>query len=168
MEQRAFSPWSHTGRVRPRLLIEDPDGALQVSEFRLFEEAGLDVALCHGPAPCDPCPLVEQGNCKLAAEADVVLIGSGMAPHRAEVAAAHQRTRPDRPVVVAVRRDNGEVPPPGCVPLTVPSSVDGQIRAVWRALDGPVARWAPAPPATPPPSAAESATMARLVDLLGW
>jgi len=168
MEQRAFSPWSHAGQVRPRLLIEDPDGALQVSDFRLFEEAGLDVALCHGPAPCDPCPLVTKGNCQLAAEADVVLIGSGMAPYRDEVAAAHRRTRPDLPVVVAVRRHDGEVPPPDCVPLTVPSSVAGQIRAVWRALDRPVASRAPAPTATPPPSAAESATMARLADLLGW
>jgi hypothetical protein len=168
MEQRAFSPRSHTGQVRPRLLIEDPDGALQVSDFRLFDEAGLDVALCHGPEPCDPCPLVEEGRCGLAEEADVVLIGSGMAPYRADVAAAHRRSRPDRPVVVAVSRHDGEVPPQGCVPLTVPLSVGGQIRAVWRALDGPAAGRAPAPPDTPPPSAAESATMARLVDLLGW
>jgi len=168
MEQRAFSPWSHTGEVRPRVLIEDPDRALQVSEFRLFEEAGLDVALCQGPGPSDPCPLVEEGCCRLADEADVVLIGPGMAPCCAEVAAAHQQTRPDRPVVVAVRRHDGEGPPPGCVPLPVPASVGGQIRAVWRALEQPVARREPAPPTTPPSSAAESATLARLVDLLGW
>jgi hypothetical protein len=173
MEQRAFSPWSHRGQVRPRLLIEDPDRALQLSDFRLFDEGGFDVALCCGPGPCEPCSLVEEGRCQLAAEADVVLIGPGMAPERAELAAAHHRTRPELPVVVAVRSDAGEVPPAGCAPLTVPSSVDGQIRAVWRALAPPAVRPAPAspdtpPPDTPPPSAAESATMARLVDLLGW
>jgi hypothetical protein len=168
MEQRAFSPWSHAGRVRPRLLVEDPDQALQVSDFRLFEEAGLEVALCQGPGPSDPCPLMAEGRCRLAEEADVVLIGPGMEPYRAELAAAHHRTRPGRPVVVAVRRDDGDVPPPDCVPLTVPASVSGQIRTVWRALERPAARRAPGMAGTPPPSAAESATLARLVALLGW
>ena len=168
MEQRAFSPWSRAGQVRPRLLIEDPDRALQVSDFRLFEEAGLEVALCRGPSPSEPCPLITEGHCRLAEEADVVLIGPGTERGRTELAAAHRRTRPVLPVVVAVRRDDGDVPPAGCVPLTVPASVNGQIGTVWRALERAGVRRDPEAPATPPPSAAESATLARLVDLLGW
>jgi hypothetical protein len=168
MEQRAFNASTPAGLVRPRLLIEDPDQALQVSDFRLFEEAGLAVALCQGPGPSDSCPLMAEGRCRLAEEGDVVLIGPGVGPFGAELAAAHQQSRPGLPVVVAVRRDDGEVPPPGCVSLTVPASVTGQIRTVWRALERSGARRPPEPPSTPPPSAAESATLARLVDLLGW
>lgn len=137
MEQRPFSPWSRPEQDRPRLLIEDPDRALLISDFRLLEESGFDVALCQGPGQGEPCPLVEHGQCDLADAADVVLMGPGMAGDRDEVSAALHRQRPDRPVVVEVRTHEGELPPPDCVPLSVPTSVNGQIRAVWRALDRP-------------------------------
>jgi hypothetical protein len=195
MKQRDFSSWSQPGHSRPRLLIEDPDPALRLADFSLFTESGLDVALCSGPSAEEPCPLVGAGECRLADAADVVLMGLGMAGHRHEVAAALHRRRPALPVLVEVRRHGKETAPEGCAPLRVPVSVDGQIRAVWRALDRP-ARPAPFPsaspwprdpeaqpresshrapaapwprdPSAPAPSTAESSLEARLADLLGW
>jgi len=167
MQQRPFGSWSepHTRR-RPRLLIEDPSPALEVAEFRSFEDSGFDVALCRGPAEGDPCPLTKGCDCRLVDDADVVLMGPGMADHRAEVAAAIHRRRPGLPVVVQIPRHEGASCPPGCVADEYPASVGGQVRAVWRALDGrPATRRAGD---TPPPSTAATSTTARLVDLLGW
>ena len=137
MKQRTHnSPWSEDRHPqRPRMLIEDPDPALQVAEFRCFEDAGFDVALCTGPDEGSPCPLQQGGECRLAELADVVVMGPGMAPHRAAVAAAIHRQRPDVPVVVQVPREDPGQCPPGCITQYVPSSIDGQIRSVWRALD---------------------------------
>lgn len=166
MIQRPFDAWSLLRQPhRPRLLIEDPDPALQVSEFRLFEDAGFDVALCSGPGGRSDCPLVAGEDCELVESADVVLMGPGMADHRDEVAAAIHHHRPEMPVVVQIPRADPGQCPSGCVAEYVPASINGQIRALWRALDG---QPAPSPAATPPPSRAQSSTTARLIDLLGW
>jgi hypothetical protein len=163
MRQRQFRPSSQPRAPwRPRLLVEDPSPALQQSEFRLFEDAGFEVALCSGPCGDEECDLVAAGDCRLVDEADVVLMGPGMAERRTEVAAAIQQHRPEVPVVVQVPRAEVEQCPPGCVANACPSSVDGQIRALWSALDQP-----PAAPG-PSPSTAVDPTLARLIDLLGW
>ncbi|HVW33528.1 MAG TPA: hypothetical protein VHL53_13400 [Acidimicrobiia bacterium] len=159
MKQRPFRSWSEH---RPRLLIEDPSPALELAEFRTFEESGFDVALCSGPGEDDGCPLAAGGDCPLVDGADVVIMGPGMAAHRAEVSEAIHRRRPDLPVVVQVPPHDRAECPPGCIPAGYPSSVDGQVRSVWRALD----RGAPAP--APAPSGALTPTEARLIDLLGW
>jgi hypothetical protein len=118
-----------------------------------------------------------------------------MTGHRHKVVRALHRRRPDLPVVVEMPRHGSETAPKGCVPLRVPASVDGQIRAVWRALDRPARpasapaqppwpgdpaapahrSWDPTPaaawpsdPSAPAPSTAQSALEARLADLLGW
>jgi hypothetical protein len=136
VKQRTDSAWSEDrNRQRPRLLIEDSHPALQVAEFRRFEDAGFDVALCTGPDEGSPCPLEHGGECRLAELADVVVMGPGMAPHQTGVAAAIHRRRPDVPVVVQVPRGVPDQCPPGCITQYVPSSIDGQIRSVWRALD---------------------------------
>jgi hypothetical protein len=135
MEQRMF-PSSGTSSVhRPRLLVEDPSPALHVSEFRRFHDAGFDVALCNGPGDdAAGCPLVHGGDCRLADEADIVVMGPGMAPCRTEIAAAHHRHRPELPVVVQVPRSDPGQCPAGCFADHYPSSIDGQIRRLWRAL----------------------------------
>jgi hypothetical protein len=118
------------------LLIEDPDSALRVADFRLFYDSGLEVARCAGPDDREACPLVEHGRCLLVEQADVVLMGPGLAD-RDEVARAIRHHRPSVPVVVPVVRGNHKVAPPeGCVALPFPSSVEWQVEAVWRALEG--------------------------------
>ena len=136
MKQRTLSPWSEArNRQRPRVLIEDPDPVLQGAEFRCFEDAGFDVAVCTGPGNGDACPLEEGGDCRLAELADVVVMGPGMAPHRAEVAAEMQRRRPGVPIVVQIPRGDPGQCPPGCIAEYTPMSVDGQIHSLWSALD---------------------------------
>jgi hypothetical protein len=125
------SPGMGTGR--PRVLIEDDHPALAISDFSLFEQAGLDVAFCSGPSE-DPrvCPLLRGAPCQVLAHAEAVL--HGLDPALGLVAAI-RRQRPDLPVVAEQRRGpGGDLPPEGCAPLPYPSSVKGQIDAVWRAL----------------------------------
>jgi hypothetical protein len=136
MKRRMLNPWSEVGHgPRPRLLIEDPHPVLQVADFRWFEDAGFDVAVCSGPGEGDPCPLGEGGACRLAELADVVMMGAGMAPHREAVAAAMHRSRPDVPVVVQMPREDPGPCPPGCIAQYTPTTVNGQIRSLWKALD---------------------------------
>jgi hypothetical protein len=127
------SPGADTGR--PRVLIEDNHPALEVSDFSLFEQAGLDIAFCSGPGQ-DPrtCPLLRGEPCPVLARADAVL--HGLDPDLG-IAAAIRRQHPGLPVVIEqCRRPGGDLPPApeGCTPLPYPSSVKGQIDAVWRAL----------------------------------
>jgi len=140
MKQRIRN-WSGprlTGR-RPRLVIEDEQPALAISDFSLFKEAGFDVAFCSGPGD-DPaaCPLMHGQPCALLAGADAVLHGLDPA---LGIAAAIRRQYPELPVVVDQR--GGDMPagadaagklPAGCVPLGYPCSVRGQIAAVCRAV----------------------------------
>jgi hypothetical protein len=138
MRQQIQAGWSRKRRPnRVRVLIEEPSAALRLSDFALFEEAGLDVALCHGPDDREPCPLVLQGECPLALGADVVIIGSGLHGHdRQELAKAWQHHHPGTPILAEVSVARAEEPPPGCRSLPSPSSVQGQISAIWHAVEG--------------------------------
>jgi hypothetical protein len=127
------SPSADTGR--PRVLIEDGHQALAISDFSLFERAGLDIAFCSGPGE-DPrsCPLLRGEPCPLLDRAEAVL--HCLDPALGIAAAIHRR-RPGLPVVATQCRGPGGHQPPapeGCTPLPWPSSVKGQIDAVWRAL----------------------------------
>ena len=129
--------WSspHPAGGHPRLLIEDGHPALAISDFSLFRDAGFDVAFCSGPGD-EPgtCPLLRGQPCPLVAEADVVLHGLDPA---LGIAAAIRRQYPELPVVVEQRRDQtgsaGAIPD-GCVPLSYPCSVHGQVDALLRAV----------------------------------
>lgn len=171
MEQRDFKCWPQASPGRPRLLIEDPDPALRIADFHRFTEAGLDVALCSGPDHADRCQLVEHGECLLAAAADVIMMGPGIGQSTEEIAAALHRHHPDVPVIVEVPRYGTHDVPDGCVPLPTPISVDGQIRAIWRAAERravPAQARERTPTPAPPCSMAESATEAGMLDFLGW
>jgi hypothetical protein len=125
------SPNADTGR--PRVLIEDDHEALAISDFSLFEQAGLDVAFCSGPGE-DPrtCPLLRGEPCPVLARADAVL--HGLDPDLG-IAAAIRRQHPGLPVVAEQRHGpGGTLAPEGCTPLPYPCSMKGQIDAVWRAL----------------------------------
>jgi hypothetical protein len=128
------SPGAGTGR--PRVLIEDDHQALAISDFSLFEQAGLDIAYCPGPGKEPPaCPLLRGEPCPVLARAEAVLHGLDPA---LGIAAAIHRQHPGLPVVIEQhRRPGGGMPPvlEGGAPLPYPCSVKGQIDAVWRALD---------------------------------
>jgi len=132
LPRRAWSAPRLAGR-RPRLLVEDGHPALAISDFSLFQDAGFDVAFCSGPGNDSlACPLLRGQPCALVAGADVVLHGLDPA---LGIAAAIRRQRPELPVVVEQHReaDNADAVPAGCVPLSYPCSVSGQIDALLRA-----------------------------------
>jgi hypothetical protein len=110
--------WSEsTGK--PRVLIENPDGADLWAHAEILREAGYDVALCHGPskpverAPwfrrlgtvADPeqsppdeertlCPLVVEGRCPLVEGADVVVSTTELPEGREVLAALSSKGSP--------------------------------------------------------------------------
>lgn len=122
---------------RPRLLIEDDEPALAISDFSLFHQAGFDVAFCSGPGADEAsCPLSRGGQCQVLAGADAVM--HGLDP-RLGVAASIHRRFPKLPVVFKARRlaDGGIPPvPAGCLPLAPECSVRGQIDALRASLAG--------------------------------
>ncbi|HEV2374571.1 MAG TPA: hypothetical protein VGS19_20710 [Streptosporangiaceae bacterium] len=126
---------------RRRVLVEDDRAALAFSDFSQFQQAGFDVAFCTGPGG-DPraCPLMRGRECKVLANADVVLHGLDS---RLGIAAAIRRRYPGLPVVVQQRHPGDPGPqtvPDGCLLLPFGCSVRGQTDALWRALVTP-RRW---------------------------
>jgi CheY-like chemotaxis protein len=129
--------WNSPGGAfdRPRVLVEDDEPALAISDFAMLREAGFDVAFCSGPGrtPAD-CPLLRGQECDVLAGADAVLHGldDGLG-----VAAAIRKQQPDMPVVAKQRRGaDGSLAavPAGCIPLAYACSVKGQVDALRRAL----------------------------------
>lgn len=132
MRQRTFA------KKTPRVLIEDADGALRLSDFTAFEAAGLGVTMCSGPEPGHgfDCPAVAGFQCPLVEAADAIMFTGASRRDRRIVLDAVRASRPDVPVLVEVTRrppgDRDELPP-GCIPLPMPSSIDAQVEAVRRA-----------------------------------
>jgi hypothetical protein len=121
---------------RPRILIEDDEPSLAISDFSLFQQAGFDVAFCSGPG-ADPgsCPLLRGEECKVFARADAVL--HDLDP-RLGVAASIHRQLSGTPVVFKQRRladDSMQPVPEGCLTLAPECSVRGQIQALRRVLE---------------------------------
>ena len=131
-DQRAY-PTRHD--ERSRVLIETGDGALLISDFRFLVDASFDVAICAGPGTeRSRCPLLRGEECELVTGADVVLHALDPDLH---IAAAIKMAHPEVPVLVERPRprDGREIPvPEGCVPLDMPSSLEGQLEAVRRAM----------------------------------
>ena len=76
---------------RPRVLVEDPDGAVLWAYTRILDEAGYDVVGCQGPTGADGgglarrcCPLLVGEPCPLVAGADVVVSTTSL-PEGAEI-----------------------------------------------------------------------------------
>jgi hypothetical protein len=62
--------------MRPRVLVESSDAAEQWAMEEALRGAGYEVAVCDGPSVYGaPWPLVRQGECALAAGADVIVNG---------------------------------------------------------------------------------------------
>jgi hypothetical protein len=89
---------------RPRVLIENPDGADLWAHADVLREAGYEVAMCGGPSPKTEdhkhtlCPLVAEGHCPLVEGADVVVSTTRLTDGREILRALSARSSP--PLVV--------------------------------------------------------------------
>ena len=121
--------------ARLRVLVESADPALAASSFARFDEAGLDVTLCAGPAEdAGECPVLRGEPCPLAAGADAILFGLG--DGKTDVLRAVWRHHAATPVVVRRRKTplaSDDDLPQGCEVLAEHASVEGQIDALRRA-----------------------------------
>lgn len=127
-----------TERNGPRVLFEDANSALAVSDFTAFREAGFEVAACSGPNHAIECPLLRGQECQMVAEADVIVFG----PDRLfgvgrEVLETICRRYPETAKLVEVARRGPEGRyelPDCCDPMPFPMSVGGQVDAVRAAV----------------------------------
>ena len=138
---RTWDPGTWSERTgRPRVLIEDPDGAILWASEDFLRREGLDVAVCGGPETmgCRRCPLVTSGDCALAEGADVIYTSLRWHnPESREVLRALRAQHPRTPVVV-------EIPEPdvkrfadvltGCQVVHVPSERATMLGAIRDAL----------------------------------
>jgi hypothetical protein len=126
---------------RPRVLVEDPDGAVLWASARVLEEAGYDVACCQGPSgvgdglPRTCCPLLVGAACPLVEGADVVVSSTSL-PQSAEIQEAVARHEaelvvggPERVVAERLERIGTGAP------LPYPISPEKLVRAVAAALE---------------------------------
>jgi hypothetical protein len=140
MRQRVPPRWGSPTRTRhiPRLLVEDDDPALAVSDFSRFRQAGFEVAWCSGPTgSSDACSLLRNGDCPLVRGADVVLHGLSS---QAQIASAIRAAHPETALVQIVRaetshsdQDPHESTASDCV-LSGSDDVETQVRALGHAL----------------------------------
>ena len=59
--------------LRPKVLLESPDGAEAHSAWSLLARHGYDTMWCPGPTGRRECALVEKGRCPLVDRADVIV-----------------------------------------------------------------------------------------------
>jgi hypothetical protein len=88
---------------RPRVLIEEADGAVRWAGTRALTAAGYDVADCAGPQGMGrkQCPAVTTGSCALAEEADAIYTSLPWGdPGSRDVLLALRSAYPDTPIVV--------------------------------------------------------------------
>ena len=128
MWKRSWDPgrWP-TRSDRPRVLVEDPDGAVLDVCTRFLAREGFDVQVCAGPQGMGrrECPLVRGEGCALAAGADVVYTAlAGSDPAGVEVVRALRQRYPGTPVVAEVtqpRRHALADVLSGCTVVSVPA-----------------------------------------------
>jgi hypothetical protein len=103
---RSWQPGRWPERTtRPRVLLEDPDGAILATGELFLQRQGFDVAACLGPQRMGHrrCQLTTGGRCQLAQDADVVYSSlSWSDPNSREVLVALRAEYPRTPVVVEI------------------------------------------------------------------
>lgn len=104
---------------KPRVLIENPDGADLWAHADILRDAGYEVTVCAGPTAGIPderqertlCPLIGEGHCPLVEGADVVVSTTYLTDGREVLATLSARSSPAL-VVEGTRDDlerNGDV-----------------------------------------------------------
>ena len=125
-------------RGRPRILVEDPDGAVRTASQHILERAGYEVVTCAGPEPGRRCAEVAAPGCALLRDADVVYTSLDWhRPEHREVLRAQRAHHPDLPVVVEISRPEGAKQPEllaGCEVVHLPADGATMVAAVRHAL----------------------------------
>lgn len=141
---RTLEPGAWTeGWARPRILVEDPDGAVRAASRRILEREGFEVATCSGPEPGHRCPEVTRTACPLMRGVD--LIYSSLDWHRPEhreVLQAQREHHPDVPVVVEIAQPQAQRAAEllqGCTVVYMPVSGAMMVETVQRALSASTA-----------------------------
>lgn len=134
---RTWDPGTWSSRTeRPRVLIEDPDGAIRWASKRFLQRQGFDVAVCPGPEAMGArrCPEVSCGTCPLAEGADIIYMNLGWNnPESRDVLQAHRSRYPDTPVVVEITDPNAKRFPDiltGCQRVPAPSGRSTMLGAI--------------------------------------
>ena len=140
MDQRRTGEWRRPSLRRPRALIEDQQ-AVWFSDFERFRAAGFEVAVCTGPDAREPvCPHLDGRRCELWEEADVVLCVLPLDDPACRLAfSCGRRDHPVTPVVLGRAEDGPATDTEltkGTLALRFPTSIDGQIHALRKALWG--------------------------------
>ena len=130
--------WPDRADGRPRVLVEYPPAGTPTVLADVLERAGFDTMVCDRPAD-DPesCRLLQAGSCDLAAGADVIFNGFGLAePEHQEIIDRLRATHPDTPLVVEATRPRAEANADlleGCVLCDSPLRARALLEAVRQA-----------------------------------
>ncbi len=92
---------------RPRVLVEEQDGAIRSSYVNLLRDAGFEAVGCGGPEDQGSarCPLVMGQGCDAAERADVIFFSFRLADERnRDILKALKRLNPKTPIVVELAK----------------------------------------------------------------
>ena len=126
---------------RPRVLVEYPPAGTPTVLADVLERAGFDALVCDRPADHpESCRLLQGGACDLAAGADVIFNGFGLAePEHREIIARLRAGHPDTPLVVETTGPRAEANADllgGCIRCDSPLRARALVDAVRRATAG--------------------------------
>ncbi|HEX9681738.1 MAG TPA: hypothetical protein VGA13_01530 [Acidimicrobiales bacterium] len=132
------------GGTPPLVLIEESDPAVRWAESELLKRDGYDVVTCAGPddLPRGVCPLVRDGHCDLAENADVIVhnLRQRLLGNRQVLDALREHV-PDTPVIVEATQPEMRDDPDrfaGTIVVRFPVSSSSLRSAVAGALDASV------------------------------
>jgi hypothetical protein len=123
------------------VLVEYPPAGTPTVLADILERAGYDTMVCDGPADRpETCRLLQSGDCDLAAGADVIFNGFGLAePEHQEIIERLRATHPDTPLVVettGLRADANAELLDGCIRCDSPLRARALLDVVRRADAG--------------------------------
>ena len=91
--------------LRPRVLVEEEDGAVRAAIVEMFEDAGFESVGCGGPdaQASGRCPLVSHESCHAADQAEVIVCSLRMSdPRNRDILKNLKRLHRNTPIVVEV------------------------------------------------------------------
>lgn len=91
--------------LRPRVLVEEEDGAVRAAIMEMLDDAGFESVGCGGPdtQSSGHCPLENHEECGAATQADVIFCSLRMSdPRNRQVLKGLKRLHRNTPIVVEV------------------------------------------------------------------